>query len=281
MKKIGVVILNYKVKDLTLKCINSVKASSYKDFFIVVVDNDSGDEIEEALSNIKDVTFIQNSKNTGYSGGNNVGIKRALELGADLVFILNPDTTINKNCLEILVEGLERYQAGIANPKIYFMDSDVLWFAGKILDLKNVLGRHRGVDQKDRGQFDEEIEMEDAVGAAMLVKKEVFQKIGFFDEKYFLYYEDSDFCFRARKKGFKIIYIPKAVVYHKNAQSTGLGSPLQDYYITRNRMLFASKFLSLRTKFALFREALRNWSYPVRRKAFLDFLIGNFGKGNY
>jgi GT2 family glycosyltransferase len=114
-----------------------------------------------------------------------------------------------------------------------------------------------------------------------MVKREVFEKIGLFDERYFLYYEESDFCYRAKEAGYKIMYIPKAIVYHKNAQTTGLGSPLQDYYITRNRMLFASKFLPLRTRFALFREGIRNWSNPTRKKAHLDFLFGKFGRGVY
>jgi GT2 family glycosyltransferase len=115
----------------------------------------------------------------------------------------------------------------------------------------------------------------------MFVNAKVFKKIGFFDEKYFLYYEDSDFCLRAKKADFRLVYAPSAVVFHENAKSTGLGSNLQDYFITRNRLLLASKFLPFRTRFALLREALRNIGNPVRRLAFWDYLNGNFGKGSY
>ncbi len=281
MEKVAVVILNYKVKDLVLKAVESVKRSSYKNIQIIVVDNNSEDGVEEILKKDIEVIFIQSGDNLGYSGGNNLGIKKGLTEGAKWVFILNPDATIKPDTLEILLKKANEYNAQLLNPKIYFDDSKTLWFAGKIFDKANVLGSHKGVDQQDNGQFDQDIEMDDVTGAALLIKKEVFEKIGFFDERYFLYYEESDFATRAKKAGFKIMYIPKAVTYHKNAQSTGLGTPLQDYFITRNRMLYASKFLPLRTRFALLREGLRNLKNNVRRLALFDFLMGKFGKGSF
>ncbi len=277
MKKVGVVILNFKVKDETLECIKSVQKSSLKNTKIIVVDNDSGDGLEEEVKEL-DVDFIQTGDNLGYSGGNNVGIKKALEDKCDLILVLNPDTTIDKDAIKFLVEGAD--SAGIYGPKIYFGQGKTIWYAGGIFDKANVLGQHRGVDQKDDGQFDKVEETDFVTGAALFVSREVFEKIGLFDEKYFLYLEDLDLCYRAKQAGFKIGYLPDAVVYHKNAKSTGLGSPLQDYYITRNRMLFASKYLSFRTRFALFREAVRNLGKPVRRQAFFDFLMGSFGKGD-
>lgn len=279
--KIGVVILNYKVKELTLACIKSVFASDYPNLQIIVVDNNSQDGIENKIKNFKEIIFIQSGKNLGYTGGNNIGIKKALQEGSDLVFILNPDTEIKKDTISKLYKGLEEYKADIANPKIYFTNSDKLWFAGAIFDKANVLGSHKGVDQEDTGQFDVSSEMGSCTGAALLVRSNVFEKVGLFDERYFLYYEDADFAFRAKKMGFKIMYIPQAIVYHQNAKSTGLGSSLQDYFITRNRMLFASKFLPWRTQFALFREAIRNFSNKSRRQALSDFMLGNFGKGSF
>lgn len=279
MKKVTVVILNYKVKELTLKCIESVQSSDYKDLSIILVDNNSEDGIEEEVKD-KNINFIQTGKNLGYSGGNNVGIKKALENGADYVFILNPDTKITSDCISKLVDNLEKENAGVVGPKIYFKGNKTIWFAGGIFDKANVIGSHRGVDEIDKGQYDQTIETDFITGAAMMVRKDVFEKISLFDERFFLYYEDSDFCFRARNAGFKVMYIPFALIFHENARSTGLGSPLQDYYITRNRMLFASKFLPFRTKFALFREALKNIKIQARRKAFFDFLLGRFGKGN-
>lgn len=280
MKKVAVVIVNYKVKDKTLKCISSVEKSSYKDIQIIVVNN-CEDNFEEEIKKFPEVIFIQSNQNTGYTGGNNAGIKRALKMGADFVFILNPDTEIERNTIDKLLEVSERTGAGIVGPKVLFDDRKTIWFAGGIFDKANVLGQHRGVDEKDNGQYDEEIETDYVTGGMMFITAGVFKKIGFFDEQYFLYYEDSDFCTRAKKAGFKLIYAPSAVVYHTNAQSTGLGSPLQDYFQTRNRMLFASKFLPFRTRFALLRESVRNLNMPTRRLAFFDFLIGNLGKGSF
>lgn len=281
MKKVDVVILNYKVKDQTLKCIESVSKSDYKNVQIIVVDNDSHDGIGEDVRKIEDIIFIQNNINSGYSGGNNMGIQYALKDNADYIFVLNPDTTIEKNTISILVEKIEQYNAGIVCPKIYFSDSNKIWFAGKVFDKSNVLASHIGVNEIDRGQYDKDEIIEDITGGAFLATKELFEKIGLFDERFFLYYEDSDLAFKAIKAGFRIMYIHSAIVYHKNAQSTGLGTTLQDYYITRNRMLFAEKYLPLRTRFALLREALRNIRIPARRLALFDYLTRNLGKGNY
>lgn len=279
--KVAVVILNFKTKNDTLKCIKSVKQSDFKDFEIIVVDNHSGDDLEEEIKKIKDINFVQSEDNLGYTGGNNLGIKKALEQQAEYVFILNADTEIEKKALGNMVAAAEKENAGILGPKILFSDKKTIWYAGGALDLNNVLGGHRGINENDEGQYDKIEETDSVTGGAMMVNRKVFGSIGLFDERYFLYYEDSDFCYRAKKAGFKLIYIPSAIVYHENAKSAGLGSPLQDYFITRNRMLFASKFLPFRTRFALFREALRNLGNPVRRLAFFDFLTGNFGKGSF
>lgn len=279
MKQVAVVILNYKVNKDTIACIKSVQKSDYKNIQIIVVNNSSKDGLEDEIKKLSEITFIQNKENLGFTGGNNMGIKYALIAGADYIFILNPDTIIDKSCISTLVNNIN--EGDILGPKIYFYKSHKIWYAGGILDKLNVIGKHRGVDEEDIGQYENKEETDYVSGAALFTKKEVFDKIGFFDENYFLYYEDSDFCLRAKKVGFKILYIPEALVYHKNAQSTGLGSPLQDYFITRNRLLFAFKFLSIRTKFAIFREALKNIFNSTRRLAFFDFLTGNFGKGSY
>lgn len=275
--KIAVIVLNFKVREELLKCIKSVNTSTFKNLEIIVVDNNSNED----LSDLKGIRFIQNRENLGYAGGNNIGIKVALVLGVDYVLILNPDTTIDKDAIEKLIKGAEKNQAGVVGPKIYFSGTKKIWHAGGKMDSLNVIGSHRGIDEEDHGQFDEQTEVDYVSGAALLIKAEVFKKIGFFDEKFFLYYEDADFCFRAKKAGIKVYYIPEALVYHENASSTGLGSPLQDYFLTRNRMLYARKHLSLRTQFALFREAIRNVGKPIRRLALFDFIVGNFGKGSF
>ncbi len=281
MKKVAIIILNYKLKNQVLECIKSLRESTYKNFSIFVVDNNSGDSLEVEIGQKQEICFIQTGKNLGYAGGNNAGIKKALSENADYILILNPDTIVEPNTIVELVAGIEKYKAGIVCPKIFFGNSKTIWFAGKTLDLKNVLGNHKGVNEEDLGQYDQDEEINDITGAAMMVRAQVFENIGLFDERYFLYYEESDFSYRAKKAGFKLMYIYKAKVFHKNAQATGLGSPLQDYFITRNRLLFASKFLPFRTQFALIREALRNLGNQMRRLALFDFLLGNFGRGSF
>lgn len=280
MDKVAVIILNFKVKELTLKCIESIKRSTYKNLEIIVIDNHSSDGLAEKIK-AQDVSFIANRENFGFTGGNNIGIKLALQKGADFIFILNPDTEIDKRCIENLVKGAKIFKYDIAGPKIYFSKSKKIWYAGGIFDKANVIGKHRGVNEVDHGQYSEPASTDFVSGAAFFAGSKVFVSIGLFDERFFLYYEDSEFCFRAKKKRSKIMYMPEAIVYHANAASAGLGSALQDYYQTRNRMLFASIYLSIRTRFALFREALRNLGNPARRLALFDFLIGNFGKGSY
>lgn len=281
MEKVAVIILNYKVPRNTIKCLKSVKKSTYPEVEIIVVNNSPGDSLSEDMKKFPKVFYLENQENLGYSDGNNKGIIYALSQNFDFIFVLNPDMEVEPECITNLIKIMKDSTIGIVGPKILFADKKTIWYAGGIFDLDNVLGSHRGVDEKDHGQYETTEETGCVSGGAMFIRSTVFKKIGFFDGKYFLYYEDSDFCFRAKKAGFKLIYAPRAVAFHENAKSTGLGSPLQDYFITRNRMIFASKFLSLRTRFALFREALKNILNPVRRLALYDYLVDNLGKGSY
>lgn len=281
MKKVSVVILNFKVKDEVIECVQSVLNSTYKNIEIIVVDNNSNDGLIDSVKKFPQVKFIQNEKNLGYTGGNNIGIKKAIEKKADYVFILNPDTTIDPKAIESLVWVAEEEDAGIFGPKILFGDGKTVWYGGGIIDLDNILGIHRGLDEKDQGQYETMEGTQFVSGAAMFVKAQVFNKVGFFDDKYFLYLEDLEFCFRAKKKGVGIMYTPSAVIYHKNAKSTGLGSPLQDYYITRNRLLFAFKYLSWKKRLVLLKHIFLTSHFSTRRQALLDFLTGNLGKGSF
>ncbi len=279
MKKVAVIILNFKVKEDILACISSVKKSDYKSLKIIVVDNNSRDGLESEIS--EDIVFIQTGQNLGYTGGNNIGIKKALTGGADYVFILNPDTEIKKDTISSLVKLADESKAAIFGPKILFNDRKTIWYAGGTFDKNNILGTHRGMDEVDKGQYDHVAETDFASGAAIFVKSPVFEKVGLFDEKYFLYLEDMEFCLRAKLAGFNSVYNPKAVVYHKNAKSTGLGSPLQDYFITRNRLLLAFKYVSWQKRLALLKHIILTMNFSTRRLALFDFLIGNFGKGSY
>lgn len=289
--KIVLQILNFNGLKDTLECLESTKNLNIKNFSVltVVVDNASTDGSQEKLRTIKDIKLLENNKNLGYSGGNNIGIQYAISSGADYICILNNDVKVDKN---LLVNFISSANKDILSPKIYFYPGQefhktwykkqdigkVFWYAGGYIDWDNVIGSHRGVDEVDSGQFDSESSIDYATGACIFAKTEVFKKVGLFDEKYFLYLEDMDFSVRAKKAGYKITYQPSAVLWHKNASSSGgSGSKLQDYYITRNRLLFAFKYAKAKTKLAVLRQIIGQCSNPAKRRALLDFLTLRFG----
>jgi len=298
--KIAIVILHYANKDLTTQCLESVRKLQTLDFRLqtIIVNNNPKENLDDLEKNFADFVFLKTKKNLGFTGGNNLGIKRALRDGADFVFLLNSDTILDKDCLTYLLkQSCLADQNAILGPKIYFAPgheyhqgkykpSDqgrVIWYAGGIVDWKNVLASHRGVDEVDNGQYGQAEQTDFVSGCAMLIKKEVFQKIGLLDDKYFLYLEDNDFCQRAKKAGFKVIYAPKAKVWHINAGSSEVGGSLHDYYLTRNRLIFGIKYANRQTKIALLRESLkllvsgRSW----QKKGVRDFYLRKFGKGSY
>jgi len=303
MKHVFVSIINFNGADNTLECLSSLDKMNSRNFKIsvVVVDNASREKFKVQSSKFKvlELKTIRSEKNLGFSGGQNVGIRYALENGADYVLILNNDTIVDKNLMEELLNAAQKDKdIGIVVPKIYFASyfefhkdryskndlGKVFWYAGGEMDWKNVIGFHRGVDKVDSGQYDRIEKTDFASGCCMLVRREAFEKVGFLDEKFFLYYEDSDFCERIRRAGYSIMYSPKAILWHKNAGSAGgSGSSLQDYYITRNRMLFGFRYSSLRSKLALVKESMmllakgRRW----QKRGILDFYLGRFGKGSF
>ena len=293
--KVAIVVLNYNGLKNTLDCLESLRKLEIKGIRveIIVVDNGSSDGSLEALSKLKDIELIENKKNLGYSGGNNIGIKTAIKKGTDATLILNNDTICHPLVLINLIKAAKT--ADVISPKIYFdkgyefhkdwyKQKDlgrVIWYAGGEIDWQNVIGSHMGVDEVDKGQFSKAKSIDLATGACMFVKRKVFEKIGLFDEKYFLYLEDMDFCVRAKNADFEIFFEPTAIIWHKNASSSGgSGSDLQDYYITRNRLLFATKYAKLRTKLALLKQILSQMKAPIKRKALLDFLTFRFGESH-
>lgn len=303
MKHIFVSLLNFNGKKNTLACLESFKNVKREKFklTIIVVDNGSYEDFDLKSGTIGNIPLvvIKNKKNLGFSGGSNVVIEYAIKNGADYVLILNNDTYVDKNFLEeLLIFSEKDEKIGILVPKIYFAPGFefhkgrypkkeqglVFWYAGGEMDWNNVIGHHRGVDDVDKGQFDKTEDTELATGCCMLVKKEVFKTVGLFDDKFYLYYEDADLSMRAGKIGFRILYVPSSVIWHKNAGSAGgSGSKLQDYYITRNRLLFGMRYAPVRAKIALLKESLkvllsgRYW----QKRGVLDFYLGKLGRGSY
>jgi GT2 family glycosyltransferase len=301
MKKICITTINFNSEKETHDCLVSLEKLDTHglDVTIVVVDNGS-----KAPFVLKDseknagIVLVRSEKNLGFTGGSNVGIDYGLSHGCDYVMLLNNDTIVDKNLLKELLEPFHDEKTGLSAPKIYFAKGheyhlkryakeelgNVFWYAGGYVDWANVFTRHRGVDEVDHGQYDKEEKVNFATGCCMLIKREVLERVGKFDDKYYLYFEDGDLSQRILKNGYAIVYNPKAVLWHITAASGGgSGSPLHDYYITRNRMLFGLRYAPLRSKIALIREswrllfAGRDW----QKKGIFDFYTNNLGKGSY
>jgi len=258
-----IIILQYNNSQDTLKCLESLKELDYPNYQVVVVDNASQ---EAEVNNVKkfiesqppkpnlliyqninrfDVVLLENKENLGYAGGNNVGIEYALENGADYVFILNNDTTVGPDTLKKLVETAESdSKIGIVGPAI--KEGEKTAYFGKISWLKTELTHSHIPPAEIQGHPVNRAPLyltskEYIIGAAMLVKKEVLEKIEGFDEIYFLYFEDADFSIRAQIAGYKLKVVPEAVVNHKVSASTKhLGSPLILRYHMRNALIFNS-----------------------------------------
>lgn len=304
MKKLSIIILNWKNADETVSCLESlqsIKLPKNVNFNLVVVDNNSGESDVKKLKSFKsniDLQIIENKQNYGFAGGNNVGIKYSLNDMADYIIVLNNDTRVDKYFAKYLVKKAESDEKiAIVSPKIYFEKKyefhkkryknfelgNVLWYAGGKIDWNNVYGISKGVDEVDSGQFDDQEKLDFATGACFLVTRKALLKTGFFDERYFMYMEDVDFSQRIRENGLKIVFEPQAKIWHKVAQSSAIGSGLNDYFLTRNRMLFGTKYASLRTKFALHREAIkflisgRKWQRIGAR----DFYLKKLNKGSW
>lgn len=303
MKKIVISIINFNGKENTLACLSSLNAMDVDDLevTVIVIDNNSKEpfSLDEKQYHRMKVILVKNEKNLGFSGGHNIGIQYAKDHEADYIIVLNNDTTVDKKLAKALVASMESNEKiAVASPKIYFAPGTefhkdrykekeigkVIWYAGGEMDWNNVVGSHRGVDEVDEGQFDKTERTEFATGCCMIVRMSVLVASGPFDARYFLYYEDSDLQERIKALGFAIFYTPKGVLWHKNAASGGgSGSPLQDYYISRNRLLFGYLYAPIRSKFALMRESFslmttgRKW----QKRGIVDFYLRRFGKGRY
>ncbi|MBI2034597.1 MAG: glycosyltransferase family 2 protein, partial [Candidatus Levybacteria bacterium] len=276
MRKVVISSIHFGAKQNTVDFLVSLEHLSRRSVQIdvVIIDNNAKESFSNNAYKAKNfkLTVLENKENLGFAGGHNVGIRYALNSGADYVLVVNNDTIVDKGLVEELVSvAEENKEIGVVAPKIYFAkgfefhkgkyttseEGKVFWYAGGITDWRNIIARHRGVDEVDHGQYNTIEETDFASGCCMLIKKEIFGKVGLFDEKYFLYYEDSDLCERIKQTGYKIMYSPKAILWHKNASSAGgSGSFLQDYYISRNRMIFGMKYAPARAKIALFKESL-------------------------
>jgi len=245
----SIVILNYNGEKFLEKTIHSVFSLNYPidKYEIIIVDNASTDGSYDVLDKLKKpnpkIHLIKQTKNVGFSAGNNVGIKRAK---GKYVVLLNNDCEVDTNWLKELVAVAEKDDKIFAvNPKVYLGKTNKIQNAG-IRVFNNGYAQDRGAIpnnkvqeyEEDRGQYDNEEEINAVCAVATLYRKSLLDKIGAFDESFFLYYEDVEISYRARKQGYKLMYAPKALAYHLHSASSKELSPLFIYHSEKGRLLF-------------------------------------------
>lgn len=240
---VSIITVNYNQTQVTLELLASLTQITYPYVEIIVVDNGSRESSKNSIqANYPNVKVMESASNLGFSGGNNIGI--AVAKGSFCLF-LNNDTEVASSFLEPLVQAMENYpKVGVAAAKLrYFEAKDILQYAGSTeVHPWKIQSFAFGFGEKDEGQWDTCKETALAHGAAMLVRMSVIEEVGMMPLDYFLYYEEIDWCEQIKKAGYSVFFVPDSLVLHKESRSIGKKSPLQIYYKSRNRLLFARKW---------------------------------------
>lgn len=238
--ELSIITVNYNgIKD-TCALIDSIPFNDQME--VIVVDNASKvDEASIIAQRYPQVEIIRSNNNLGFAGGNNLGIKVAK---GKYIFLINNDTIFKEFNILPLIKRLEMSPTiGMVCPKILFAwGNNLIQFAG-YTPLSKITVRNQaiGYGEEDKGQFDTPHSIPYAHGAAMLIKRELIDKVGLMPEGYFLYYEELDWSMMFTRAGYEIWYEPDCTIYHKESQSTGQNSPLRTYYLTRNRLLLIKR----------------------------------------
>lgn len=300
IKSVYIIVLTWNHVSDTIECLRSVLDLDYPRVNIVVVDNASTDGtialVEEQFPQVK---ILKNQKNLGYAEGNNIGCQYALKKGADYVFILNNDTIVHPDCLKYLVEDLEtNSHAAAGAPKSFFYNNrDLIYFSGGKIG-EDGSTQHIGMKKKDISPNSGSTETEWINGCAILIRANALDRIGGYDPRYFLLFEDVDWSLRARRADYTLRIIFNAIIWHKSSESIGdHKAPQYLYYNTRNRHLWINNnfFGAMRCKLhcIYLSKNLRNLKqafmiliayspyHKAIRQGYIDFLLHRFGQRNY
>jgi len=245
---IGIITVTYNSGGVIDDFLTSLLAQTYENFVLYVVDNASEDDTLRRISRFPDprIFIFANPDNNGVAAGNNQGIEAALEYGCGAVLLLNNDVEFSSEMLTAMVSGIVDQDGDLLVPKIFFHDQpDIIWCAGGYFNpWQAFAGMHYGIGEPDRGQYDVTRRVTYSPTCCMLIRRSVFEKIGLMDSRYFVYYDDTDFCFRAMKAGLRLVYLPQATLLHKVSSLTGGdAAPFTIRYMVRNRVYYIRKNL--------------------------------------
>jgi GT2 family glycosyltransferase len=302
LHQVATVVLNWNGKYDTLPCLRSLEEQEGVEVKIILVDNGSVDNcIFEVSQQFPDAVVIENGENLGYAEGNNVGIKYALDQGFQYIMVINNDTILAAQCISSLVKDLELHpDAAAAVPKsFYFEPPETIYFAGGRIS-RDGSTLHIGIGKRDGPKYNLACDTEWLTGCAILFRSTSLQEVGLFERKYYLLYEDVDWSLRARRKGYRLRFVPGAKLWHKTSPSFGrTWSPFYLYYYTRNNFLWIERNFSLQERPRLYYSALKRAldiavlrtkklslrdKYLIQRsvwKGIFDYVFRRFGQQSY
>jgi GT2 family glycosyltransferase len=291
-----IIILNWNGKEDTLVCLKSLQQIDYPNVSLLVIDNASSDDsvavLRQAYPNVR---LLENQANLGFVGGNNQGLEIAAQEGYDYAFLLNNDTEVAPDFLSHLV-GVAKSdpKIGIVGPNIYyFTEPRILWSAGGRVDWQSGETTMIGIGLEQSGLGETPYAVDFVTGCALLIKMSVVAQAGPLDKRFFLYYEETEWCVRVTRAGYRILLVPAAKIWHKISPKAREDSPQVHYYMTRNRLLFlrciraswrawaVTWFQNIRTLLSWTLRPKWRCKAPQRRAMFqavVDFSRGQFGK---
>lgn len=286
--KVSIIILNWNGLEDTTECLESLKKITYPNYEVILVDNGSeGDDVRILSEKFGDyIHVIENDRNYGFAEGNNIGMRYALaDLNPDYILLLNNDTVVDPDFLTELVKAAEGDATiGILGPKIYsYNEPSKISFVGTKIDWWNV--GTWPTNEIDVGQFDELREVDAVIGSALLIKRATLEEIGLLYAGYFAYFEETEWCVKCKKAGYKIVYVPRAILWHKLQSTAAKIEGFYLYYMTRNRFVFMKRN-SGKVRFVLYFVHFFLWKFMftsvfllVRQKN--PKLLWTFYKGIY
>ena len=293
MEKIGVVTVTYNSDKVLQPFLSDLFAQSFHNFNLYVIDNASEDKTLKILDDLNDnrVNQIRNHSNIGVAAANNIGIKKALEDKCSHILILNNDIEFPNSLFKDMLVSIKKENCSMITPKImYHSDKDIIWYAGGGFKKSNgYLPFHTGFNENIKNNNYQSLYVDYASTCCLLIKKDVFETIGYMDEKYFVYFDDTDFLFRVKKEGVhKIYYDSQITLFHKVGSLTkSLTKEFERSYRThfflkqniRNHIYFLRKIGSVYSYlfclFLFFKNNLRFLFSSRIKKDFSTFLIIN------
>lgn len=253
MKKVSIILVNYNGYFDTVECIKSLKNIAYDNYEIIIVDNGSTDDyLKLKKTYMQDNVIVINSgSNLGFSGGNNIGIKYAIENKTDYILLLNNDTEVEPDFLNYMVNDCmdSNDNVVVTNKIMYMREKNKIWYGGGKFNSITSRTIAYGINQEDCKEYNMPMKVSFASGCCLLIPVGIIESIGLMSEDFFLYCEDTEYCLRIQRAGYEILYEPNSKIYHKVNASTSKITGIQTYYLVRNKMYIVKKYIKNQYKF--------------------------------